>query len=152
MSLAGDSWWQSVRSRLQPAEERALQQQIVQFLKQTEPDAVQRESIRKQALTELKSARKDGLLKYQQADAKSMAQQTADFARFDSPTAILEADRVDVDEVAADLRRGGYESLAAWILPENGPPLLAIAVRYFFRRAVEEDPQLFQGLAFAKLR
>jgi len=29
--------------------------------------------------------------------------------------------------------------------------LLIVAVRYFFRRAVEEDAQLFQGLAFAQL-
>ena len=151
MSLAGDSWWQSVRTRLAPAEERALQQQIVRFLQQTEPDAKERESLRKQALAELKVARKDGLLNYQAADPKTMASQTADFARFDNPTALLEADRKDVDGIAADLRRSGYENLAAWILPENGPPLLAIAVRYFFRRAVEDDPQLFQGLTFAKL-
>src|SRR5712692_7447080 len=33
----------------------------------------------------------------------------------------------------------------------NGPPLLVIAVRYFFRREIESDRELFQGLAFAQL-
>ena len=33
--------------------------------------------------------------------------------------------------------------------PNQGPSLLGIAVRYFFGRAVEEDRQLFQGLAWA---
>src|SRR5439155_23624942 len=33
----------------------------------------------------------------------------------------------------------------------GGPPLLAIAARYFFRRAVEDDPELFRALAFARL-
>ena len=30
-------------------------------------------------------------------------------------------------------------------------PLLVVAARYFFRRAVETDSELFQGLAFAKM-
>src|SRR5262249_40616982 len=33
----------------------------------------------------------------------------------------------------------------------QGQPLLVLAVRYFFRRAVEEDPKLFQGLTFTQL-
>ena len=33
----------------------------------------------------------------------------------------------------------------------GGPPLLLVAVRFFFRREVESDHQLFQGLAWANL-
>ena len=35
--------------------------------------------------------------------------------------------------------------------PDGGEPLLAVAVRYFFRRHVEGDEALAHGLAFAKL-
>src|SRR5262249_35001372 len=35
--------------------------------------------------------------------------------------------------------------------PASGPPLLPSALRYFFQREVERDPQLFQGLAYSKL-
>ena len=35
--------------------------------------------------------------------------------------------------------------------PKDDPPLLVLAVRYFFRRAIETDQTLFQGLAFARL-
>ncbi|HEX4611135.1 MAG TPA: WD40 repeat domain-containing protein, partial [Urbifossiella sp.] len=50
----------------------------------------------------------------------------------------------------------GYPALAALVAlrPASDPtaaPLLAVAVRYYFRRSVEEDPKLFQGLAFAQL-
>ena len=56
-------------------------------------------------------------------------------------------------EMADVIRQAGYGNLA-WFLeqrPDNGQPIHIVGVRYFFRRAVEEDPHLFQGLAFARL-
>jgi hypothetical protein len=47
----------------------------------------------------------------------------------------------------------GFPSLA-WLLaqrPRQGTPVLLAGARYFFRRAVEDDAKLFQGLAFARL-
>src|SRR5262249_60234545 len=35
--------------------------------------------------------------------------------------------------------------------PQRGAPLLVLAARSFFRRAVETDAALFQGLAFAQM-
>ena len=55
--------------------------------------------------------------------------------------------------MARDLREAGYGRLA-WLLaqrPQQGDGVLVAAVRYFFRRAIEEDPKLFQGLAFSQL-
>src|SRR5205085_3697472 len=56
-------------------------------------------------------------------------------------------------EVAGHLRKQGYEALAAFIelRPASGPPVLLAAMRYFFQREVENDRDLFQGLAYARL-
>jgi len=53
--------------------------------------------------------------------------------------------------IAGLLRRYRYASLAHFITlgRDQGTPLLATGVRYFFRRAVEKDEQLFRGLAIA---
>ncbi|WP_171469630.1 hypothetical protein [Frigoriglobus tundricola] len=53
-------------------------------------------------------------------------------------------------------RPAGLRALAAFVAlrPAADPaavPLLAVAVRFHFRRAVEDDPRLFQGLAFVQL-
>ena len=59
--------------------------------------------------------------------------------------------------VAGGVRRIGGRAIAGRQarkpagLSEESASLLAVAVRYHFRRAVEEDPRLFQGLAFAQL-
>src|SRR5262249_17533908 len=92
-----------------------------------------------------------GVLDFDRQPPADLVRATADFARFDNPAAVLAADRAAVQDVGAELRTAGYENLAAWIVPDGGPPLLAIAVQYFFPRAIEQDAQLFQGLAIAQL-
>jgi hypothetical protein len=55
--------------------------------------------------------------------------------------------------LVGQVKEAGFPSLA-WLLaqrPREGMPVLVVAVRYFFRRAVEEYQKLFQGLAFARL-
>jgi serine/threonine protein kinase len=58
-----------------------------------------------------------------------------------------------IDCLADGLRQAGHKNLGYLIAlcPPGGPPLLVLAVRYFFRRAVEDDPQLARGLIFSKL-
>jgi formylglycine-generating enzyme required for sulfatase activity/tetratricopeptide (TPR) repeat protein len=82
-----------------------------------------------------------------------LARQTAEFARFGDPAGLVEAEWRRAVGMADEMRQSGYTSLA-WLLsqrPREGMPVLVVAVRYFFRRAVEEDQKLFQGLSFARL-
>jgi serine/threonine protein kinase len=55
--------------------------------------------------------------------------------------------------MSGELREHGYPVLARLVAlrPPKGPPLLVVAARYFFRREIETDRELFQGLAFARL-
>src|SRR5262249_10609355 len=59
-------------------------------------------------------------------------------------------------EMSTDLKGRGFDALAVFLTlrpHENASavPLLAVAVRFHFRKAVEENPRLFQGLAVAPL-
>jgi hypothetical protein len=107
-------------------------------------------------LEELRAARKAGLLDGHDADPVNLAARLGDLTRFDEPTALVAAQWRLADELAGDLKAGGYPTLAVFVAlrPGDDPhatPLLAVAVRYYFRRAVEDDPKLFHGLAFAQL-
>jgi uracil-DNA glycosylase family 4 len=55
--------------------------------------------------------------------------------------------------MAEELHAAGYKNLAAFVgmRPDGGSSVLVIAARFFFRREVEENSRLFQGLAFAQL-
>ncbi len=82
-----------------------------------------------------------------------MANQVAALARYSDPLALVEAERRLLAGVADILRAEHFDSLAHLIelQPRPDRSLLAVAVRYYFRRSVEDDPKLFQGLAFAQL-
>src|SRR5262249_8562259 len=102
-------------------------------------------------LTELRAARAAGLFA-----GEPEAAALGDLSRFADPAGLVAAEWKVADELAHDLRAKGYPNLASFLTlrPPGDPtaqPLLAVAVRYHFRRAVEEDPKLFQGLAFAQL-
>jgi hypothetical protein len=106
-------------------------------------------------LGELRAARAAGFLDGE-ADPAHLAERLGDLTRFGEPMALLAAQWKLADELADDLQAEGYPTLGAFVAlrPAGDPsaaPLLAVAVRYYFRRAVEEDPKLFQGLAFAQL-
>ncbi len=88
------------------------------------------------------------------ADPAALADELGDLTRFGSPAALMENQWALADEIATDLRARGFVALASFLAlrPDaDGEPLLAVAVRYYFRLAVEDDPRLFQGLAFAQL-
>src|SRR5262249_17140516 len=75
------------------------------------------------------------------------------FARFSEPQAVLDAEHQALVGMGDELRAAGYTNLGAFIelRPRHGHPILVAAARYFFRRAVETDDALFQGLAFSRL-
>jgi serine/threonine protein kinase len=155
LALAGPSWWQTCQLALSSADQRGFRQQVQAFLDAAPLGDVPGHgpAFRTEALRQLRAARKAGLLTSGSLDPRQLAEQTAPFARFDSPAALLDAEWRTLDGVAGELREAGYPALADFVSLRtgDGPSLLAVAVGYFFRRLVESDEQLFKGLAFARL-
>lgn len=154
LTLAGDSLL-NVADR---GDDRAFREQVRLFIfaAQTDGRAGTDRDFVPQCLAELQAARKAGILDSEDTDPAKLADRLGDLTRFGEPTALLDAQWKVADELAADLRTGGFPTLAALLTlrPAADPsaaPLLAVAVRYYFRRAVEDDPRLFHGLAFAQL-
>jgi hypothetical protein len=153
LALAGES----VVAVADRADDRAFREQVRLFLLAAQCDGratADREFVPR-CLEELRAARAAGVLEGD-ADPAKLADRLGDLTRFGEPTALLSAQWALADELAADLRSSGFPTLAAFVTlrPSSDPsaaPLLAVAVRYYFRRAVENDPKLFQGLAFAQL-
>ncbi|QDU20379.1 WD40 repeat domain-containing protein [Urbifossiella limnaea] len=152
-ALAGDSAL-AVADR---AEDRAFREQLRLFVlaAQTDGRATADPTFVPRCRTELTAARAAGLLAGD-ADPVALADGLGTLTRFDEPTALLAAQWGVADALAADLHAEGFPSLASLVAlrPPSDPtaaPLLAVAVRYYFRRSVEDDPKLFQGLAFAQL-
>jgi hypothetical protein len=139
------------------AEDRAFREQLRLFVLAAQADgrATVDPGFVPRCRSELTAAKAAGLLAGD-ADAVALADGLGTLTRFDEPTALLAAQWGVADALAADLHAEGYPALAALVAlrPAADPtaaPLLAVAVRYYFRRSVEEDPRLFQGLAFAQL-
>ena len=66
---------------------------------------------------------------------------------------MLAAECTVVEEIAREFQRLGYRHLGRLlaVTPTRGQPLLAMAVQYYFRRAVGEDPVLARELTWVKL-
>ncbi len=154
IALAGDSFWDRCKGAGSGREDRAFAQQVRAFLDATPlPELAGKDPFRQKCLQELRAARTNRMLAAAALEPRRLAQQTADFARFADPKSRLDAEWRVVVGMAGELKDAGCPSLG-WLLaqrPQHGTPLLVVAVRYFFRRCVEEDQKLFQGLAFAKL-
>lgn len=150
IALAGESLW----SRLDRAEDRALRRQLVRFLDTLLPGqmTVEAGDFRTLCLQELRAARQAGLLPGGPVDLSRLVAQGADLARHADPQAQFAAEEAALHGVAGQLGSHGYRHLGRLLAlrPADGAPLLVVAFRYFFRRAVEEDAQLFQGLAWAR--
>lgn len=153
LALAGESL-STVTDR---AEDKAFREQVRLFLLNAQFDgrAARDPSFTSRCLLELRAARSNGALGGS-ADPTALATRLGDLTRFGDPAALLSAQWVIADELSTDLKSRGFDALAVFLTlrpqgDESAVPLLAVAVRYHFRRAVEEDPRLFQGLAFAQL-
>jgi tetratricopeptide (TPR) repeat protein len=138
------------------AEDLALAEQIQGFLAAsplTQASGEQK-SFFQQALKELRAARSSGVLTIGQLAVAELARAAGDFARFTDPLAEVDAEWQWIERTAAELR-ANCPNLARIVVtrtsPGRSPSLLADAARYYFRREVETDKELFQGLAFAKL-
>ncbi|MCX7701822.1 MAG: hypothetical protein N2039_13170, partial [Gemmataceae bacterium] len=153
MALAGDSFWQRCRTVLAPADEKALRRELQAYfhaLKLPQGDPTR---FCKQCLDEIRAARKRGLLDDGKLDPARLAEHAGRLVQFREAHELLAAEKKILNDVCDSLRQASCVNLAVLIETQPSPDesLLTASVRYFFRRAVEEDPKLFQGLAFAQL-
>jgi hypothetical protein len=149
LALAGES----LVSTADRADDKAFREQVRLFLLNAQFDgrATLDRDLVPRCLGELRSARDAGLL-----TGEIDATRLGDLTRFADPAQLVAAQWKLADELATELHAHGYPTLAVFLTlrPAGDPhavPLLAVAVRFHFRRAVEDDPKLFQGLAFAQL-
>jgi serine/threonine protein kinase len=158
VALAGEGMW----SWLDRSDDKAFRRQVRAFLDSTPYGHLPGHDaeFRGKSLRELRYARKDGLFAGEPR-VDRLARQACNFARFSDPQGLLRAHWSAVERVAEVAEKARYRHLAHLLrlrptppgaAPDPGaPPLLVIAVRYFFRRAVESDPALYQGLTFQRM-
>ena len=150
IALAGESLW----TCLDRAEDRAFRDQVRALLQGEDFPRI-KEDFRRRCLAELRAARKAGRLTAKGVPAADLARQTAAFARFAQPAALLDAEWQALAGMGAALHQAGYPTLAKLVAHRPAQaanaPLLAVAVRYFFRREVEADPEQFRGLSLERL-
>lgn len=154
VALAGDSLWDQCRLVFASGEDKAFRELVRPFLASCPLGELHgREGYLRRCLAELNAARKQGLLGGGALDPSELARRTGAFARFADPQGLLEAEHAALGEIGGELRAAGYLDLAALVSlrPAEGDVLLLVAARYFFRRAVESDAALAQGLTFAQL-
>src|SRR5262245_30837347 len=133
IALAGDSWWQRVKGLLGQREDAVFAQQIRAFVEASEPaELAGKTRFREGCLAELKTARKNGLL--------TRAPDGDPLGRYVDPASLLAAETQVLENVAGLLQEAGHGNLAYLLSQQarQGQPLLVLAARYFFRRAVEE--------------
>jgi formylglycine-generating enzyme required for sulfatase activity/tRNA A-37 threonylcarbamoyl transferase component Bud32 len=154
VALAGDGFLDHVKGLLSSGEQRALREQVDRFLLDSAFDFPgSSAAFRKTCLAELHKARQAGLLSAGPLPAPEVARLTADYRRYAEPRALVDAACQAVAEIADGLGPE-YPTLAQLLrkpLP-GGPPLLAAAFAYFFRRQVETDDELARGLCFDGLQ
>jgi hypothetical protein len=153
IALAGDSFWERCKVQLAGGEERAFRAQVRDFLDGIPASELpaNKDEFRRQCWQELRKARKAGVLTGGVPSAEQLARRAGAFARFREPQLLLRAQHETLAHMARALGDLGYNRLAQLLAPHEGTSLLVVAARYFLRRAIEEDTQLFQGLAFAQL-
>lgn len=156
VALAGESWWQRCKDLLSAREEQVLRSQIQSFLRSAEAQGLpaRGEDFCRKCLEELRAARKARVVPGEEPRLDEAARQARAMARYSGPARMAEVEMKALEGVAEGLQGRGYPHLAEYVAlrPAGGPPLLATAVRYFFRREVEEDPKLAAGLSFDQMQ
>jgi hypothetical protein len=151
--LAGDSLWDRLKGALAAQDMKAFRHDVRGLLAAAGVDGAYPVD-RRAAAQELRAARKANLLQPTGLTPAGMLQSVGVFGRFDDPAELAAGQWRAATTVAAELKSQGYPALAAVIAfrPGDGAlPLLGVAIRYFFRRAVEADAVLARGLTFARL-
>ena len=154
VALAGDGLLDRVKVFFASGDDKGVREQVQLFLK---GNAVALDGapadFRRDCLDELKRLRASGLLSAAAGSPAEVARQVAGFRRHADPQGLVEESRRAVAGVA-DALAERYPKLSRLLRAPTpaGPPLLAAAFCYFFRREVETDDELAHGLFFDGLR
>ena len=149
IALGGKRLWDRL---LASAEDKALCQQVQTFLQSAVPG--DDPGFLACCLKELRQAHDNQHLTTMGAlSPAALAEDVSAFGRFDDPDALLAAECEAVTEIASELRRLGYANLGRLlsVTPTRGQPLLAVAVQYYFHRAVGADEVLARELTWTRL-
>ena len=147
VALVGEGLW----NKLDRAEDKAFRQQIRVFL-----DALPlghssgRSDFRLQCLADIKGAHRKALLLGRLVPLELLSA-AGTFAAFTDPHSLLQAERGALRGMADELEKACFHSLA-WLLrqpAQAGDSLIVVAVRYFFRSAIDADPSLRSYLVLA---
>jgi serine/threonine protein kinase len=152
IALAGESIW----SRLNRFEDRALRAEIRAFLDSNPLQLASEadEAFRQSALEQLRAARSAGALRHDDFSVDTVAKSTSEFLRFTDPVATRDAEWCQVAHIAGHLRDLDYRELADLLElrpVHTQPPLLAISMRFFFRRELEANHQLLRELLYEQV-
>jgi hypothetical protein len=154
VALAGNSWWDKVKRLLAPREDQAFAREIQSFLDASPLAELPRKTeFREKCLRELQHARKQGIIPGGRLTAEEVACLADWWVRHTDKQAVQAAEEAALAGIARELEHHLCGSLA-WLIqqrPHGGPSLLVQAVRYFFRREVEGDPEAFRGLTWVEL-
>ena len=152
VALAGESLW----TWLDKADNKAFREQVRAFLEATPLDGMPSHlpKFRERCLQELKTARKQGVLSGSM-EPETLAKNVGEFARFSDPDSLMNAEWQAIEAMGKDLEDKNFYHLAhlvkLQVSPAEKQALLVVAVRYFLRREIESNQELFQGLSWAKL-
>ena len=147
--LAGESLWGRLTSR---TDVKTLRSQIRAFLDQVSLPELhgRKEDFRRRCLGEYREALRAGVL-LGNLVAGELVEKTSPFAAHSDPDSLLRAEKTALTRLGKDVQTAGYKTLG-WLLaqPAHGEQsVIVVAARYFFRREVETNPELFRGLQFA---
>jgi hypothetical protein len=153
IALAGDSFLDKIKAFFASGDDQGIREQVRHFLQDRTVVCQEPEDFRKKCLAELNQAKKAGLLTAHSVSSKDVARQTASYQRYANPKGMVDGAEKVVEQIADELA-SAYPNLAKLMRqrPIEGPPLLVSAYAYFFRREVETNAELAQGLFFDTLR
>ncbi|MDB5306055.1 MAG: hypothetical protein JWO38_257 [Gemmataceae bacterium] len=147
IALAGESLW----TRFDRAETKAIRTAIKEFVDTVEFPGLEGKTreYRARCLRELREALGKGVL-LGSLVAGDLADKAGRFAGELDPQAVLKAEKTALKKLAQEIQGAGFQALG-WLVHNDGDPdrsVVVVAVRYFFRRAVETNAELFRGLQF----
>lgn len=147
IALAGESLW----TWFDREETKALRREIKAFVDTIDfPELAGKADARARCLRELRDALGKGVL-LGRLVAGDLVERAGTFARHADPQAVLAAEKAALDDLGVQVVAAGYPALGTLLAApaHAGRSVVVVAVRFFFRREVERNAQLFQGLQFS---